>query len=255
VETIRTLFEDRCEKEGEDPDKTLQVFLGDERPPEEFWGQVKTNLLAGRLRLVFVADVVPPELQRVVEFLNQQMDPAEVLAIEIRQYVGDSMRTLVPRVIGLPARPSGTAERRQWDEASFFAALRADHGDVAVEAARSVLRWAKERELQIVWGKGKQHGSFMPILNHKGTGHRFVAVWSNGYIELQFQHMRFRPPFDSEDKRREFRERVNRVPGASIPEDALARRPGFSLNLLASEKARAALLEAMDWFLKEVRDS
>jgi len=90
VETIRSLFEDRCESEGEDPDAALNELLEGEPSSEEFWGQVKTNLLAGRLRLVFVADVVPPELQRVVEFLNQQMDPAEVLAIEIRQYVGDS---------------------------------------------------------------------------------------------------------------------------------------------------------------------
>jgi hypothetical protein len=50
--------------------------------------------------MIFVADSIPPELKRVVEFLNQQMDPAEVLALELRQYVGEGLRTLVPRVIG-----------------------------------------------------------------------------------------------------------------------------------------------------------
>jgi hypothetical protein len=32
--------------------------------------------------------------------LNTQMDPAEVLAVEIKQYVGGKLKTLVPRVMG-----------------------------------------------------------------------------------------------------------------------------------------------------------
>ena len=51
---------------------------------------MKTNLQAGKIRLIFVADVIPSELRRIVEFLNQQMDPGEVLAVEIRQYAGRS---------------------------------------------------------------------------------------------------------------------------------------------------------------------
>ena len=52
---------------------------------------------------MFVADQIPTELQRVVEFLNGQMDPAEVLAVEIKQYVGGSQRALVPRAVGQTA--------------------------------------------------------------------------------------------------------------------------------------------------------
>ena len=37
------------------------------------------------MRLIFLADVVPLELQRIVEFLNSQMTKTEVLAIEVRQ--------------------------------------------------------------------------------------------------------------------------------------------------------------------------
>jgi hypothetical protein len=48
-----------------------------------FWSRVKTNLQAGRIRMVFVADEIPIELARVVEFLNTEMDPAEVLAVEV----------------------------------------------------------------------------------------------------------------------------------------------------------------------------
>ena len=34
----------------------------------------------------FVAEEIPRELRRIVEFLDVQTDPAEVLAVEIRQY-------------------------------------------------------------------------------------------------------------------------------------------------------------------------
>jgi hypothetical protein len=97
VETIRAEFE----AHQEDPQQRIADFLGDTETEEvEFWQKAKTNLQAGKVRLVFVADVIPAELRLVVEFLNQQMDPAEVLAVEIKQYIGGTLRTLVPRVIG-----------------------------------------------------------------------------------------------------------------------------------------------------------
>ena len=60
-----------------------------------FWIAVDSNLRAGRVRLVFVSDEIPPELRRIIEFLNGQMTPAEVIGIEMKQYVGEGMRTLV----------------------------------------------------------------------------------------------------------------------------------------------------------------
>ena len=99
LEQLQALFNSSCEASGSDPDLQLQEFIEHELP-EEFWKAVKTNLQAGRIRLVFVADEIPAELQRVVEFLNNQMDPAEVLAVEIPRYAGSGLETLAPRVIG-----------------------------------------------------------------------------------------------------------------------------------------------------------
>lgn len=97
VEALRARFEE----DREDPEQDLMEFLGDfETNSEEFWQRVRTNLRAGKVRLIFVADQIPAELRRVVEFLNQQMDPAEVLAAEIKQYAGQGTKTLVPRVVG-----------------------------------------------------------------------------------------------------------------------------------------------------------
>jgi hypothetical protein len=146
VEALRARFEDN----NEDPERNLAEFLADtDVNPEEFWRKVKTNLQAGRVRLIFVADEIPTELRRVVEFLNQQMDPGEVLAVEIKQYVGGDSKTLVPRVLGQTAeaqqkKSGATRESRQWDEPSFFDDLKARRGPEEAKVARDLLEWARQ---------------------------------------------------------------------------------------------------------------
>jgi hypothetical protein len=103
IDQITNAYRNQCDSDGTDPDQQLAKFLGDDRDPDEFWLAVKTNLQAGKVRMLFVADAIPSELKRIVEFLNVQMDPAEVLAVEVKQYVGTGLKTLVPRVIGQTA--------------------------------------------------------------------------------------------------------------------------------------------------------
>ena len=106
---LRNTFERRAEALGRDPVDELTTLLqtDDEPDADDFWKEVETNLDAQRLRLLFVADDIPDELARVVEFLNAQMENVEVLAVEIKQFHGKSGRTFVPRVIGrIAARTS-----------------------------------------------------------------------------------------------------------------------------------------------------
>lgn len=60
--------------------------------------------------MLFAADVIPPSLQRTVAFLNETMNQLQVLAVEIRQFVGgDPPRmSLVPRVYGQTAPPAAS---------------------------------------------------------------------------------------------------------------------------------------------------
>lgn len=67
---------------------------------DQFWAQAASNLRSGRLRLLFVADEIPSELRRIIEFLNERMAPTEVLGVEIRHYTGGDLRLVVPTVIG-----------------------------------------------------------------------------------------------------------------------------------------------------------
>ena len=108
----------RAFEAGDDAENRLAELLqfeeGDEVDADTFWERVETNLVARRLRLLFVADRIPDELARVVEFLNEQMPDVEVLAVEIKQYRGASLATLVPQVIGrTAAKPTGGTARKR----------------------------------------------------------------------------------------------------------------------------------------------
>ncbi len=118
AEELRQAFEQSSNAQGVDSGEELGRLLQIEGEPDAdgFWQRVATNLAAKRLRLLFVADELPDPLQRVVEFLNEQMPNIEVLAVEIKQFRGGSMQTLVPRVIGRtansPSRGSGSSQPR-----------------------------------------------------------------------------------------------------------------------------------------------
>ena len=108
---VRQVFEDRCEDKKLNPSELIGTLLqsDDEPDVDEFWERVDANLRLTRLRLLFVADGIPTELGRIVEFLNEQMPHTEVLAVEIKQFKGVTGKTLVPRVIG---RTASAVERK-----------------------------------------------------------------------------------------------------------------------------------------------
>ncbi|MCL2033798.1 MAG: hypothetical protein FWG94_03590 [Oscillospiraceae bacterium] len=90
---------------------------------DAFWQSVSVNLRAGRLRLIFAADIIPPPLQSIIEFLNKQMVDTEVLGLEIKQFLStDGLTTLVPNIVGKTASAAQTkrTDSRKWDEVSFL---------------------------------------------------------------------------------------------------------------------------------------
>ena len=259
LEMIRSAFERRCERDGLDPEAELAAVIDPAGDTDTFWQQVAANLQAGRIRLVFVADQIPRELRRVVEFLNEQMK-ADVIAIEVKQFVGEGLKTLVPRVIGETAaaetrkRAAAGGSGRQWDEQSFFTQLEAKRGPDEVRVARAIEEWAARQMPRFTWGKGKVDGSFIPVLDHRGQPHYPLAMYTYGRIEIQFQWLT-RPPFDDLALRRELLRRLNEIPGVDLAPDAISRRPSIPLALFADDSdALEAFLSALDWFCETVRD-
>ncbi|TAK23088.1 MAG: hypothetical protein EPO26_09585 [Chloroflexota bacterium] len=184
VEHLRTRFEEQCRVENRDPSLVIDDLIGPDSDTDRFWHQVKTNLQAGRVRLVFVADQIPPELQRSVEFLNGQMDPAEVLAIEIRQFVGLGLTTLVPRVIG---QTSAAASRKTvGTTASTTRVPGADEFDAQIAAAAPE-RLRKLRRLS-QWAHNLEKEGLARLYSRTGTIYVSLVAWlpnqSSGIVTI-----------------------------------------------------------------------
>jgi len=255
VETIKAQFEASC-SESSDPDDILNEFLNFDQEVEQFWQNVKTNLQAGRIRLLFVADQIPSELRRVIEFLNNQMDPAEVLALELKQFVGQGHRTLVPSVIGQTMqaiqkkRPSGV----RGDEASFFSALKTMRGEEEMAIARELINWGQNRGYKIRWTDAL---TALAILTHGDKILSRFGIAKNGiiYLDLVALHMNETGYLKEGDpKRNELFVRLKTL-GFIISEKALRGQgsPSIRLEQLQVKENRDEFTYILDWIAKEMQ--
>ncbi len=254
IERIRREFEERHANHTD----LIAQLLGSDADEDLFWRQVEDNLRARKMRLFFVADEIPRELRRIIEFLNDEMDSVQVLGLEVRQYVGEGVRSLVPRVVGQTAaaqQAKSAQATHQWDEETFFVELERRRGADETAAVRGLLNWVRDKKLSVEWGKGSVYGSFFPAFDHKGKRHSPVVVWTNGYLEIRFDNMSSRPPFDREEKRREFARLLSAIPGIEFAADRVEGHPNFRLSPLTEADDLARLLSALDWFVEEVKKS
>ncbi|MGC9526336.1 MAG: hypothetical protein ACP5D7_12435 [Limnospira sp.] len=262
IESTIAQFEANCRDSGRDPEQVFEEFLGPNANEERFWQKVKTNLQAGKIRLIFVADEISPPLRRVVEFLNEQTDPGEVWAVEIKQYVSqDGLRTLVPRVIGQTAeaqqkKSSATGERRRWDEDSFFDELRIRRGNDEAELAQEIHSWAKHQqpEVEIQWGTGDIYGGFSAFLHQKGKKpHKLFGIDISGRLEISSNKYASQSPFDRDEKWSELRNKFSSI-GLSLPvEPTEYRALTLRLSTLQDDLALQQVLETFDWVIKEIQ--
>ncbi len=172
IEDLIRSFENTCAGEGVSPDEKLAEFLGGDRTPEDFWQSVKSNLGSARLRLLFVADEIPVQLQSIVEFLNNQMNSTQVLAVAIPQYVGeDGLTAYVPRLLGQTAQ--GQLRRSTIGGASRSIPAALDRKDVLDRiAACSLSDQAKGAFSELVAALSEADGEF-----RSGTSDRSLFGW------------------------------------------------------------------------------
>lgn len=257
-EIVRQRFDKRCTEQGLDPAEVVAIFLEvastDSEKIDSFWETVFNRLKTGQIRLVFVADEIPKELRRIIEFLNEHMRDVEVLGVEMPQYVGSGLTTIVPKVIGkttIAEQAKASRSGRHWDEGSFFQELQQRFGDVPVRVARRILDWANEKQLRVWWGKGNKDGEFVPVLDYGSQSQQLFGIWTDGKIEFQFQWYQ-RPPFNSPANRIKLMSMLNQIGGVNLVEQQVTKRPSIPLTLFANETSMSQLLESYNWFIDEL---
>lgn len=261
VEKLRLLYDASCQTRDADPDDELRAVLGEDADLDGWWTQLEENLRLGRLRLVFVADVISRELRRIIEFLNEQMTQTEVLGVEIRQYVDSAgeHQTLVPRLIGqtetargTKVRASGSRLKRTWDRDRWFEAFGREKPD-QVAIVQRLVDWSEATGLVVTFGAGEK-GAAM-LFRYIDTTTRAVpfSVFSTGGITIEFGRLKTNPPFVQLDQRRTLRDRLIAIDGVDIPDERLDKFPNFSVSAIASDKAFAQFTEAIEWTIEQIK--
>jgi len=253
-------FEKSARGRSREPAELLAEFLDDPAEQETFWDRVWTNLRAGRVRLLFVADHVPAELQRVIEFLNEQMNPAEVLGIELRHFSGDGLRTLVPRVVGRTAQSVGTKQpgsRTQhfWALDSMCSYLEQHDRQDAAELVQDLSEWTERHEqVRTRYGRGA-NPTLSLIANaderdrtllYFGPNDRGVLI---GYLALGM--LMGTNAFASEEARRDLQHRFLEV-APELDRANLDRYPSFSAECFLEAGNRDRLKELLLWMTERI---
>jgi hypothetical protein len=124
---------------------------------DDFVSKIVDNIGSGHIRMMIVADEIPESLRRIIEFLNAQMTPAEILGVEVPQYVGAAGIAYVPRLVGQTTAAKmkkGSTGGQQWDAETFLE--RADEICTKAEAdlAEKLILHVRDAKGVYSWGSG-----------------------------------------------------------------------------------------------------
>jgi len=235
-------------------DAKLAQFIGD-RSAEEFWKQVDTNLRDGRIKLVFVADEIPRELARIVEFLNDQMR-ADVRAVELRWFSGEGgVTTLSPRIIGETQRAAATKSSSR-----ALAPISVDEW-ISTRLANSSpeTREAAHRFVQLIESEGGEvavpstQGSIISQFPAESGKVLYpFSIAPNGMLKLLLAYLINRPAFAPEEVRSSLYTSLEKIVGP-LHTRSLSGEPGFKASLLIEPEKEAAVRTLLREILKIAR--
>lgn len=217
VGRIAESFAATMAERGLDPDGELEAFIGVNVDPQEFWQRVDANFAAGRIKMVFVADIIPPELARIVEFLNEQMK-ADVRAVELSWFEGGGgLTALTPRIIGETERAQSEKAarsalpaigRERWIEERLGPC-----GPEVVAAAEIFIGVTEEAGGRVVVTSSQ--GSLITVLSLGGaTAYPLrLSPERKGSIALCLAYLINRPEFADEGARQRVYDELVRIVG------------------------------------------
>lgn len=232
---LQAAFLSTCVENGEEPQTALDGFLGG-RDTDEFWGEVDANLMSGRVELVIAADVIPSELARIIEFLNDQMK-CSVKAVELKYFeASDGRRTLVPRVVGETEKTKAqkASNRREKlppiDADEWIERYIAPLGPHVAEGTNINLEIAEDLggSIHVASSQGSLMSRFVT------DDGKEIWPWSikqNGKIWIGFGWIKTRPAMIEESVRQSFLDRFTEAVG-ELTTDSITGFPAFPVERL-----------------------
>jgi len=195
-----------AESTAKERNKTLEscvreLQVADFKTTETFFTKAEENLKKAVVRIVFFLEQAPPELKRLVEFLNSQMTASDVLLVEARQYEKDGLKVVAPRLFGFTEQarrtkelPSGARAVRQpvatdWNSFSKNA-LSKGLSESTLTSIRTLYEACEDLSAEMIWGRGVQTGSFSPKWSALCENAAPFSVYANGRLEMHFSSLK-----------------------------------------------------------------
>jgi hypothetical protein len=199
--------------------------------------------------MVFVADTIPSELARIVEFLNEQMK-ADVRAVELSWFESSSgVTALTPRIIGETERAQTEKAargvlppiaREAWIEEHLSkygpSTTAAAHAFVAmIDEAGGRAEVASTQGSIVSWFSSSA-GTLYPLA---------LTRFSKGGMQLCLGYLMSRPTFADEEVRQRLYDRLTAIVGP-LSTKTLNGFPGFAATKLNDPTTRAQIAEFVD---------
>jgi len=258
IDDIIESYQEDCQDKNLDPDECLLNVLGTSIELDDFWDLVNANLKQGKIRMLFVADIIPPELQRIVEFLNEQMNPAEVLAVEVKQYTGQNLKTLVSRVVGqtmkaVDIKASRSGKSIQWTKGLLLDQVHDLKGEDIARVVDRLISWCENKKYYLKYGKGAVEGSVqLGYESDSGTIYKFFYI-SSGKSYVWFDYIMKYPPFDEKENRINLLNRLNSIKGMTFRDDKLESTSSSELTGLTDDTEFKKFCDVFEWIVEEIR--
>lgn len=183
-----------------DLDSVLQDEFGAELDVEDFWKTIEGNLKDGRIRLIIASDELRPEVRRMIEYLNKELQNAEVLGLELKSY-GEDLKSLVlvPRLIG---QTQSTIDKKvsvegniRWTVDKLKQAYKDLRDNDLGQRLEKILNWALEKDIY------KMAIAMKPTFGLQDSSKgRMVSFFSNGDIYIMINEKHYKGGSAERDK-------------------------------------------------------
>ncbi|WP_328492575.1 DUF262 domain-containing HNH endonuclease family protein [Streptomyces sp. NBC_00414] len=161
------------------------------------------------------------------------------------------LATLLGRDMSQPTAHDPLPEGEDEAKAERFRGQLRENWPDAYAGVVAALDFWRRRGGHVTYGRYEETSCF-PTLD-LGADRRPRLMWPvgiypvSGTVEVVFQYLKTRSPFDDTERRRELLNRLNKIDGIELPEAKLALRPSFSLSVFARHGDE--IREVLDWFV------
>ncbi|NEB12906.1 DUF262 domain-containing protein [Streptomyces coelicoflavus] len=161
------------------------------------------------------------------------------------------LATLLGKDVAQPASHDPLPDGEDTAAAERFRTQLQGHWPAASAGILGALDFWRLQGGYVNYGRHEETSCF-PMLD-AGTSRRPHLIWPvviypvSGTVEVVFQYLKDRSPFDDTEQRRELLNRLNKIDGIDLPEAKLELRPSFPVRVFAEHGEE--ICGVLDWFV------